>query len=69
MPLIIKGTTQASECKCFGILIITLLLNILKCIQSMQIDFQKQSKKYFTFSMNRLNEAKLENFPEIEAYI
>ncbi|CAK82835.1 unnamed protein product (macronuclear) [Paramecium tetraurelia] len=73
MPLIIKRTKQveeASECKCFGILINNSTAKYTKnAYKACKQILKNNQKKYFTFSMNSLNEAKLGNFPEIEAYI
>ncbi|CAD8157947.1 unnamed protein product [Paramecium octaurelia] len=73
MPLIIKRTKQveeASECKCFGILINNSTAKYTKnAYKACKQILKNNQKKYFTFSMNSLNEAKLSNFPEIEAYI
>ncbi|CAD8045485.1 unnamed protein product [Paramecium sonneborni] len=73
MPLIIKRTKQvedASQCNCFGILINNSTAKYTKnAYKACKQILKKNNKKYFTFSMNSLNEAKLGNFPEIEAYI
>ena len=62
--------TKAKKADIFGIVVMNSNVanykNELKGITSL---LDRHEKKHYTFTMNKLNEAKLKNFPEIDVYI
>ncbi|KAL4442803.1 hypothetical protein ABPG74_010692 [Tetrahymena malaccensis] len=61
---------QARDIKCFGILIQNPNTQFCRAVtERVKQVIQYANKKFYTFYMSNLNEAKLNNFPEVEAFV
>lgn len=61
---------KVQKAKVFGIIITNPSLAVRENqVEGIKSLLRKNDKQYFVFTMNKLNEPKIKNFPEIEAYI
>ena len=61
---------SAKESEVYGIVILNPYIHhFSKILSQVKNLLRKNKKKYFMFTMNKINEEKLKNFPEIDTYI
>jgi diphthamide biosynthesis protein 2 len=61
---------KAQKANIFGIIVVNSnVVNYSDEIRNLKALLDNHEKKHYTFSMNKLNEAKIKNFPEIDVYV
>ena len=61
---------KAKKAECFGIIVMNSHIgNYNEEISGLKQLLKRNKKKYFVFTMNKLNEAKIKNFPEVDVFV
>jgi diphthamide biosynthesis protein 2 len=72
-PLLMKRFNmilKAKKAQTFGIVVMnSFKLNFRQELDNLKALLRAKEKKFYVFTMNKLNEAKLKNFPEIDVYV